>query len=337
MATFDIIKLHFTSALHLSDRRDDYGMSLKSLQSDTLYAALTACLAKTEEYLPADGDLGFTISSLFPYYQTTEGSTPVYFLPKPLQARLPEMKDAAMAKKIKKVQWIDSRLYAKVLRGESLLGDSDKYAGCIQSAYLTESALPADVEGGREFVRSEVFQRVEKEDRTGKDDALPYYFDRILFKDYSGLYFIVTGDTERLEKAMKLLALEGIGSDRNVGFGFFEFEKGTVDIDIPAEADFLVSLSLLIPETKDQLDTLLASDKVAYDFERRGGWITTAPHKPLRKNAIYGFLPGSVFCNIGKECIGRIVNLEPTIDGVSMTRHPVWRNGRSIMLPINLK
>ena len=87
MATFKIFKLHFTAPLHISDQHDDLGNSQKIIQSDTLYAALMSCLAKNGEELPEDGELGFTVSSLFPYFQKDKDSSPVYFLPIPMQSR----------------------------------------------------------------------------------------------------------------------------------------------------------------------------------------------------------------------------------------------------------
>lgn len=334
MATFNIYKLHFTSPLHISDRRDDYGKSLRFLHSDTMYAALTDCLAKIGEKIPDNGDLGFTISSLFPYYQESERGKPVFFLPMPFQTHMPELKDIAMAKKVKKVQWVDSDLYPKILQGVSIFEDSGQYVDKIQASYLTEKTLPFNIDGSKEFMISEVFKRVKKEDRTGKEDAWPFYIDRITFKDASGLFFIVTGNTTLLDKAIKLLTLEGIGTDRNVGFGFFEYEKSTIDINTPTDTEHQISLSLLIPETQDQLKMLLDSDKVAYDFERRGGWITGTT---LRKNAIYGFLPGSVLHRKEEGCIGKIVDLQPHINEKSLTPHHIWRCGKSIMLPIAIE
>lgn len=335
MATFNIYKLHFTSPLHISDRRDDYGKSLRALQSDTMYAALTDVLAKTGHAIKDDGDLGFTISSLFPYYQESDETEPVYFLPMPFQAHLPELKDVTMAKTVKKVQWVDCTLYTKALKGINFFEKSEEYVKKIQSSYLTERELPASIDGSKEFINSEVFQRVKKEDRTGQEDALPYYIDRITFRDMSGMFFLVIGDTALLDEALKVLALEGIGTDRNVGLGTFEYQKDKINIEIPSKADYQVSLSLFIPETPEQLKMLLASDKVAYDFERRGGWITNTTY---RKDAIYGFLPGSVFCNTGYNIIGKIANLQPKDEnGQPMTPHPIWRNGKSIMLPIILK
>jgi CRISPR-associated protein Csm4 len=243
-----------------------------------------------------------------------------------------------MAKKVKRIQWIDSELYTNVLTGDRLFDGSDKYIPYIQESYLTKRALPEDTNGSKEFVMSEVSQRVTLNSRTGDEDAKPYYVDKVIFRYESGLYFIAEGDTELLEKALNLLAIEGVGTDRNVGFGFFEYTSDSLCLNIPEDADHQIALSLLIPESKEQLGELLASDNVAYDFTRRGGWITTYPFTTLRKNAIYGFLPGSVFfkTNEPSHIIGKIVDLRPEI-GELTPDHPIWRCGKSIMVPIKLK
>lgn len=339
MATFKIFKLHFTAPLHISDQHDDLGNSQKIIQSDTLYAALMSCLAKNGEDLLEDGELGFTVSSLFPYFQKDKDSSPVFFLPIPMRSRQADLADVTKAKTVKKVQWIDSNLYSSVLSGESLFDGTDSYIPYIQGNYLTTYELPEDINGSKEFVRSEVSQRVTLMSRTGEEDAKPFYVDKILFRYDAGLYFIVEGDTSLLEKALHLLSLEGIGTDRNVGYGFFEYTADSLSIDLPKEANHQLSLSLLIPESKEQLEMLLNSECVAYDFVRRGGWITTYPYMTLRKNAIYGFVPGSVFRKDEGESatvIGKIVDLKPETVDVEITHH-VWRNGKAIMLPIKLK
>jgi CRISPR-associated protein Csm4 len=243
-----------------------------------------------------------------------------------------------MAKKVKRIQWIDSELYSNVLTGARLFDGSDEYVPYIQETYLTKSALPEDPNGSKEFVMSEVSQRVTLNSRTGDEDAKPYYVDKVIFRYESGLYFIAEGNTELLEKALNLLVIEGVGTDRNVGFGFFEYTSDSLSLDIPEDADHHIALSLLIPESKEQLRELLASDNVAYDFTRRGGWITTYPFTTLRKNAIYGFLPGSVLSktNEPSHIIGKIVDLRPDI-GELTPDHPIWRCGKSIMIPIKLK
>lgn len=339
MATFKIYKLHFTAPLHISDQHDDLGNSQKIIQSDALYAALMSCLAKNGENLPEDGELGFTVSSLFPYFQKDKDSSSVYFLPIPMQSKQADLADVTKAKTVKKVQWIDSSFYPSVLSGKSLFDGTDSYIPYIQGNYLTTYELPEDINGIKEFVRSEVSQRVTLMSRTGEEDAKPFYVDKILFRYDSGLYFIAEGNTALLEKALQLLSLEGIGTDRNVGYGFFEYTADTLSIDLPKEANHQLSLSLFIPESKEQLEMLLNSECVAYDFVRRGGWITTYPYMTLRKNAIYGFVPGSVFRKDEGESatiIGKIVDLKPETVDVEITHH-VWRNGKAIMIPIKLK
>ena len=233
------------------------------------------------------------------------------------------------------MKWADALLYEEILAGN----DISDYASDIQEAYLTKESLREAVDGSKEFVRSEVSQRVTLKSRTGEEDAKPYYVDKIIFKDCSGLYFIAEGDTDKLEEALRLLSLEGIGTDRNVGYGFFSYSSDEISIELPQNADHQMALSLLIPESEDQLKQLMDSEKVAYDFVRRGGWITTHPYNTLRKNVIYGFLPGSVFRKMAdKDCqpIGKIVNLQPEIGDLT-PNHPIWRCGKSIMLPIKLK
>lgn len=332
MTTLNIYRLHFTSPLHIGDRHENDDNSLKTIQSDSLYAALMSCLAKTGYQIPENGDLGFTMSSLFPYFQKDKDSKPVYFLPNPLKAKLPEI-DVSLVKKIKKMQWVDVSFFERILSGIKL---SDDFIEYIQESYLTKTQLPEDTNGSREFVKSEVSQRVKIVSRTGEEDAEPYYVDKILFRYESGLYFLVQGNTDILEKALKILSLEGIGTDRNVGYGFFDFSKDELSIELPKQANHQVSLSLFIPESREQLKKLLSSENVAYDFTRRGGWITTYPYNTLRKNAIYAFMPGSVFCLKDDETcsiLGKLVNLKPEI-GEMTPNHPIWRSGKAIMLPM---
>ena len=341
MAKFKIYKLHFKAPLHISDLREDASVSLKTIHSDTFHAALIACLAKVGAPVPEDGDLGCVISDLFPYYQLDKGGEPICFLPMPLQSSLLQLPDPAYAKKVKKVQWVDAKLYSQLLKGHNFFLEE---LHLIQGAFLTKTILPKDASGSTEFVKSEVVQRVEMKDRTGQSSVLPYYVDRITFRDYAGFYFLAIGEnTSKLDEALNILEMEGIGTDRNVGYGHFEtFSKDKhgnpleMEIEAPSDADYQVSLSMFIPETEKQLHQLLSSERVAYDFTRRGGWITTYPYSTYRKNAIYAFLPGSVFRKIdGRVVIGRIADLTPNMDGATINHH-IWRNGKSIILPIRM-
>ena len=206
----------------------------------------------------------------------------------------------------------------------------DATIGQLDGEYLTIK----DVD--QNFIVSQVSQRVTIP-RNGLE-ATPFYMDRITFKGYSGLFFIADGNVELLEQSLNLLQHEGIGTDRNVGNGYFGFEPSSVEIEIPDKADYAMSLSSFVPESQVQLREMLDSDEVAYDFQRRGGWITTPPYNTLRKNVIHAFTAASVFKlpysrMIAKGKVG--VDLKPDIVDEKCLKH-IWRCGRALFLPIKL-
>ena len=306
MATqqFTAYRLHFTAPLHIGDQRMDYGTSLLSVASDTLYAALTATLAKLGETVPAGGDLGCVLSSLFPY--CTAEDKIAYYFPKPLGTRI-DTEKADDLKKIKKLQWLTQAQLEQVLQGKP----------------LTEYTKTP------EFVQSSVSARVQVS--RSCEDAKPFYMERLYFADGAGLYFLACGNTELLEKALPLLAQEGIGTDRNVGNGAFEYTKEQIELSVPEQSEYALSLSTYVPENREQLQHAIGG-QAAYELVRRGGWITTAPYNTYRKNAIYALAAGSVLAGLHTGD-GAIVDLAPQ----GIVSHPIWRCGKTICIPIQLK
>ncbi len=338
MARFTVYKLHFTSPVHFGDSRSDYGVSLKTIHSDTLYAAVTSCLAKMGAGIPENGDLGCTISSTFPFYQRSKNENPVYFFPKPLRFSLPKLKNIGDAKKVKKVEWLDLDYFQRVLNGKILFEDERDVSFIRNGKYLSRNDVP-------EFITSEVSPRVTLHSRIGDEDAVPFYMDRVFFKDYSGLYFIAEGDCSLFDNGMRLLQYEGIGTDRNVGNGYFEYEKSDIELQLPETSDYSMSLSMFIPEEEEQLARMLSKDGVSYNMARRGGWITDSPYNKIRKNVVHAFLPASVFSTgVEGECTkGRIIDLRPKVleeiiktQNLDGEAHPVWRCGKSIFIPIKI-
>ncbi len=338
MANYTVYKLHFTTPVHFGDNRSDYGVSLKTLQSDTIYAAVTSCLAKLGVEIPRDGDLGCTISSAFPFYQESRNTSPVYFFPKPLRYVLPKLRDIGDAKKVKKVGWLDLDYFRRVINGEELFGDGRDIGYIRHGGFLTGSCTAED------FISSQVSPRVTVPSRLGDEDARPFYMDRVFFKDYSGLFFLAEGDCSLLDRGLELLQYEGIGTDRNVGNGYFEYQKDSITIECPESSEYSISLSMFIPESEEQLTAMLGKESVSYDFVRRGGWITESPYNAIRKNAVHAFLPASVFALEEAPCVrGSIVNLQPESFGeiirtenLGGTPHPIWRCGKSIFIPIKI-
>lgn len=330
--TFKVFKLHFTTPLHISNEKDDYGISLKSIESDTMYAALTATLPKLGIKVPENGDLGCCISSLFPFYQKDKDSNAVLFFPKPLKQPLINIPDSAQRKLVKKISWMDKDYFEKQINGTPINVEEDIKNIASEFLLKNKNLLP----NNGKFISSQVDIHA-CISRNGKDTK-PYYMDRLYFKDYSGLYFLAEGDTALIEQALDLLQHEGIGTDRNVGNGAFEYTIEEVTLQLPTDNQHIMSLSVFIPENKEQLYEMLNDKDAAYNFKRRGGWITTPPFNTLRKNYIYAFTASSVFkCTKNSTHIaGQIVDLNPEISFTESPLYSIWRCGRSIFIPFKL-
>jgi len=333
MTKFKIYKLRFTTPLHIGDERADYSTSLQTIHSDTLYAAMTAVLAKSGYTIPEDGDFGFTISSLFPYYE--KDNKPVYFLPKLKSQAIPSVKLQEVAKKIKKIEWMDTGFFNKLINGEELFNDSFDTDLLKNGKYLTTEAID------KEFISKEVNPRV-KISRDFSEDAEPFYMERLYFKDNSGMYFMAVGDDDALKTidlALKILKDEGIGTDRTVGNGFFEVDTDTIELDLP-NSNKVANLSLFLPENQDRLEELLSSENIAYNFQKRGGWITDSGLNTFRKNTVQMFSEASVFSKnseIDKAFVnGKIIDLKPKLnyESLKVASHPIWRSGKSIFIPV---
>ncbi len=334
--SFTTYQLHFTTPVHFGDEREDYGHSHMNLKSDALYAAILASLAKVGVKVPDDGDIGVTISSLFPFMCLEENMHSVYFLPKPKSRDLPDDEAMLQAKQAKKIDWLDAQCFSEFIHGKSLFALL-KNNHIIHDAFLSSHFHPTAKLLNRQVYARVAVPRVQ-EIEGEKQLPTPFYTERIFFEKNAGLYFIADGEEkslQTLEMALNVLKDEGLGTDRNVGNGFFEWKKDVLQLDLP-ESKYVMALGVFLPESKEQLKALLHSDKSAYRFHRRGGWITDSSFQTFRKNSIYMFSEGSVFSSNSVENVvtmGRIVNLKP--DSVNVD-HGIFRNGKTLFLPIKL-
>lgn len=330
--TFNIYKLHFNSPLHLGNEKEDYAETMRLLHSDSLYAAITSALAKTGnlDEQNFNGELGFTISSLFPFYQENKDSKAVYFFPKSKKADKVDENLLDLYKKIKKLQWLDQYYFQEQLHGKLQKHYTGNLLKKLEGVYLSNANIEKD------FIATSVNPRVTVS-RTGEQDAEPFYMERLFFKGQSGLFFIAQGEIERLEQGLKILQYEGIGTDRNVGNGLFTFSKDSIQLDLPENTSYGINLSLFLPNSKHQLESML-NDYTAYSLIKRGGWITTPPNLGTRKNSVFMIEEGSVlYLNGINENPGRIANLSPKAEFISKNlNHKVFRNGKSIFLPFVL-
>lgn len=324
--TYRVYFLRFTTPLHLSDHKpDSYESSEGVLRSDTIIAAIMATWAKqgNEEWI-GDGDLPFTVSSAFPFYKQKDDNA-ILFFPRP---KLPFNSldyNNTISKDVKKVKWIEKSLFEDVIKGNNISLKSS-----LQGDYLSVHKVDSD------FMYKQVSERVTIPRDRSSEDSRPFYMERIYFSD-GGLYFLAHGDhLDRIDSALKLLQYEGIGTDRNVGNGFFEFTSSDISLEGIRNTEYSMALGLYCPENKEQLQNELDA-KSAYELVKRGGYITKEGYQTLEKCSIYMMTEGSILKTNkpihGKACI----DLTPKdLPDDMRPNHPIYRCGRTIFIPVKV-
>lgn len=342
--TFHYFKLRFHAALHLAKGKSDYDEGEQTLHSDTLQAALCACAlqlgaSEGEAYAMMQNT---RVSSAYPFFGRE------FFFPKPyarIQSIAGESEDK-QAKPLKKVKFLGKSFFEDFCTGnfqKSIAKDKHLFSG---GQFVSDHPdLAAALQIGRKtlatekiaIVQSEVNQRVTiPPDYCA--DATPYYTDRMFFHAQAGLYFLAHFEGGKppalFEQALRLLADNGIGTDRSVGNGSFEcIERGQLALQLPGNANAQLNLSLYCPEQTELTEALL--DQSSYQIIKRGGYLAAAEdvdNITLRKRSVYMFEEGSVFPMADLK--GKIVDLKPAISDV---KHEVWRDGRGLFIPLNAK
>lgn len=324
-----LFRFHFNTPLHLGNARADYDSSENALHSDTLYSAIIHAWSVLGIDIPdyTKQDLGFTLSSLFPFYQKEKNSECLYFFPKPTGKLLP--KDYGKHKDIKKIQYLDQIYFQQCLEQGDIL-DMESKADNIKGAYFSQNK---DFDAS--FMQKKVYPRT-RISRTGADDTEIYYIERIFFTGKSGLFCLFEGSDEVYQKvkfALEYLQSEGIGTDRHVGNGLFELEEANVFLASAENSDYCVNLSLFCPENEVQLNEMIDKNS-KWELLKRGGWITQEPFLSYRKNSVYMFKEASIFKmpddKKGVFSLGKTVDLKPDI----IENQPIFRVGKSLFLGI---
>lgn len=333
MADYKIIKLHFLSPLHLSKgKENDYGESEEILHSDTIKSALYVCARQ----LFGNDEIGddesffqsFQISSAFPFFMDE------LFFPKPMMKIQPfkneEVKEELQAKKHKKVSYL-GKSYFEDLINQQRLHLSPNFI-TPDGKFVSNHPNMQKLEGS--IFKADVQQRVTIP-LDYAENPTPYYVDRIYFAKNAGLWFAFNGDDKvfkLVQKALKLLGDSGIGTDRNVGNGQFEATFSTMNLSLPSNPNYQMSLSLWCPQKSELTSDIL--QKSSYGLIKRGGYIASPAkieHLTLRKKSVYMFTEGSIF-PVGQTLVGKICNLKPD---TTMVEQNVWRDGLAFMIPIN--
>jgi CRISPR-associated protein Csm4 len=332
----EIIKLHFKTPLHFGRGSEEMDKTELVYHSDSLKSAIYSIgIGLFEQWKDADFFFnGFNLSSCFPY------SANEYFLPRPHLKQKFHFKntpDDLTPKKSKKIEFVTKSFFENIIlqKHEDLEIDEDLITP-------DQNFICGKSETARKCLyKSDVQQRVAiplegdlNEDGKGKESR-PFYIDRIYFEDGCGLFFLVQFHDERLKdqilQCLKILGENGIGTDRTVGNGLFEFEllDTPIIINVNSAQNKYMPLGLYLPTESEIKETNL--DNSAWSLFKRGGYMGGSNDEDkmhLRKKSIYMFGEGSVFeSNI--ELKGKYIDLRPDWD---TPIHPVWRCGMPLML-----
>lgn len=311
-------RLTFTAPFHVDSRGNDfYEESNTFIHSDTLSAAIFATWfwiapeqAEQQAHAPC-----FKLSSAFPFYKAC------YFLPRVLSSQAIKLPAERLkeAKKLKKIQWLDTGLWIASLKEFSWAEKINLDSGICQGVLVSETAkLP-----GRLWIEEERPRLAMDRNANQSLEGQLFNFSRIWFDHEGGLYFLaVFDDTDsqnQFETMLSILGDSGIGADRSNGNGCFTWQRGKVPGLQPATDSTAVALSLVNPAPSDCRSGWLEAS--AYKLISRGGWVGGSG---IRKQRLRMFTEGSVFA---RPLQGRIVDVS-----VDTMPQKVYRDGRGFFV-----
>ncbi len=327
MDNYTVYRLKFKTQLHL-------GRSTGAAQTGSLG------LEKTEIYIPADtlfsaicqtwttfydtnsltdflnlytGEsetLPFTLTSAFPFADN------VYFFPKPITW-------TDRSKESKQIQFVSGNIFRQIIASDPPAFDK-KQLIIGEKVWISDTEknlLKITDEDNYEIWKTATRPRVTIGSRNAGSEI--WHVEAVQFNKKCGLWFAANFDNDetrhRIETLLRVLSDNGIGGERNAGYGQFEFDKAELEIPTAEDGDRFVTLSPICPKSSTQLQQLLTGD-VAYTLSPCIGWVSVPGSDALRK-LINMFREGSVLRK-SEERVGRLVDLKP-----EDYTHSVYRYG----------
>ncbi|GEM_PF-71201 len=357
-----VVKLRFRTPLHIGEPGVGVEGVMPYIPSDTLFSAI--CHAWAEAYggesleelleaFPRENAMGsealeppFVLTSAYPYDREHFYAPKPYISPyagpsvpgpeaPPSQTEAEEIEEEMRKSPLKDLEFIPAETLTQWL-GEGL--DREALRGLEELA-------------GRRLYYETLVPRV----RIGRLNHASnlYHCGLVEYPKEGGLYFLVTLDPE-LEKPLKacleLLGELGIGGERAVGCGKFEFAgdgwqpleevpalkalvqgqgTGSSDRDTGKEPVAHCLLSLYYP-AEEELSGLREAI-IGYGWAWRGGWPTlTGPGRPTQRRRCRMLREGSVLRFAGgRPPRGRLADVTP--EGHP---HRVYRSGLAFSAPV---
>lgn len=277
------------------------------LRSDTLWGLLIAATGQVhgeKELLrqieaAESGNPTFRVSSAMPFEKKPDESR-VHYFPRPLRApyapNVPDKKLMERLKLFKKVSWLPQPLFESVINGQ------------IDEKRLFEQyAAESNINNNKVRTSGPSIQRMYSEhvsiDRlkgsTLEIDERGQLFTRVNYVAPldGGLFFLLEGNLEVIEGALRFLEHFGFGGDNSVGKGHFKVEVTPFTLQQPSMPTHFVTLSLYAP-TSSELNAFRSHKNACwYELEIRRGRVGShfVHARDVRKRPVPMFREGSSF------------------------------------------
>ena len=330
MGTYTVYRLKFKTQLHLgratgAAQTGSLGLEKTEtyIPADTLFSAIcqtwatfydTASLTDfLNQYTAENGSLPFTLTSAFPFAHD------IYLFPKPLIFK-------STSKKSKRVQFVSRSLFENIITGNLPTFDEKDEKNVITGEKVwvnseEKKQLKKAMDEKLNVWETTTRPRVSIDRQT--EESSIWHVETVQFNTDCGLWFAINYDSDetkqKIETILRVLGDNGIGGERNAGYGLFDFDEVALDIPTAEDSTQFVTLSPICPKSSEQLEHLLKGD-IAYNLNPLTGWVTSAGAASKRKQ-INMFAEGSVL-NAYDEPVGRLVDLTP-----KGYPHPVYRYG----------
>ncbi len=327
MEDYTVYCLQFKTQLHLgratgAAQTGSLGLEKTEtyIPADTLFSAIcqtwstfydTASLTDfLNQYTAENGTLPFTLTSAFPYAQN------ICFYPKP-------MIWTDRSKESKRIQFVSDNIFQQIIADNPPAFDK-KQLITGENVWIsdTEKNLLKITDGDDyEIWKTATRPRVTIGAQNAGSEI--WHVQTVQFNKNCGLWFAAKFDSDatkqKVETLLRVLGDNGIGGERNAGYGQFEFAEAECKIPSAEDSTQFVTLSPICPKSSEQLEHLLKGN-IAYNLNPLTGWVgSPGTHKRRKKGNM--FAEGSVL-NAYDEPVGRLIDLKP-----KDYPHPVYRYG----------
>lgn len=358
------IQLAFRNGLHVGVTGVDLEESGVGVPADTLFAALVDARCRSGEsvgefvspFALNPPDPPFLITSAFPY----AGGVRFYPAPVDMGEILSERALFERGKAVRGVRYLSEGLFMRALKGEKLddwlfpANDTAEPTTGVAlqggAAWMTVGeveALPASLRPPKGRLRALRFRRLWSNDRVPRvtidrvtSASTIFHAGRVSFAPGCGLWFAVRwlrpyqrvgaqGPTwrEALMAGLNVLADDGIGGERSVGYGAFRAQDGpSLALPIPQAGERACLLSRYHPRA-DELPAVLAGDDAAYAIVSIGGWLR-APGVPAQRRRRINMLAEGSLVRLPGAVAGDLTDVRPDYEAAEgRPPHSVYRYG----------